>query len=185
MWEDGEEGISEDILRLTTEEIVARTRLLENDIKVMRSETSRLAHEQKAMQESIKDNLEKARGERRAGRGSRGSQGSRRSRRPASRSQVKVNKQLPFLVGNVVEILDVAPEDEQTDGANVDLDAQVGAARGASLGARKGQPDAGRAARGQRKGKCAVIKTSTRQTIFLPGAWGRGREGASVKGRAR
>jgi len=45
----------------------------------------------------------------------------------------------------VVEILEIDPDhDETTDeGANVDLDAQ-------------------------RKGKCAVIKTTTRQTIFLP-----------------
>lgn len=35
------------------------------------------------------------------------------------------------------------PNDEEEEGANVDLDAQ-------------------------RKGKCAVVKTSTRQTIFLP-----------------
>ena len=42
------------------------------------------------------------------------------------------------------QILDIDPDaDEAGEGANVDLDAQ-------------------------RKGKCAVIKTSTRQTIFLP-----------------
>lgn len=73
--------------------------------------------------------------------------------------KVKQNKVLPYLVGNVVEvrgpvlvlglhsltnaqILDVDPEGEE-DGANQDLDSM-------------------------RKGKCAVIKTSTRQTVFLP-----------------
>jgi len=72
--------------------------------------------------------------------------------------KIKQNKVLPYLVGNVVEvckychffffsssplqILDVDPEVEE-DGANQDLDAM-------------------------RKGKCAVIKTSTRQTVFLP-----------------
>ena len=59
----------------------------------------------------------------------------------------QVNKTLPFLVANVIEILDVDPEDlggGEVDGANVDLDSQ-------------------------RKGQCAVIKTSTRQTYFLPG----------------
>ena len=58
-----------------------------------------------------------------------------------------MNKTLPFLVANVIEILDVDPEDlgaGEVDGANVDLDSQ-------------------------RKGQCAVIKTSTRQTYFLPG----------------
>jgi 26S proteasome regulatory subunit T5 len=52
--------------------------------------------------------------------------------------------QLPYLVGNIVEILELKDEDElEDDGANVDLDSH-------------------------RKGKCTVIKTSTRQTIFLP-----------------
>ena len=93
--------------------------------------------------------------------------------------KIKLNKQLPYLVGNIVEvrsafflrrpavgeppppvlsfitsdlprpvsalqILDVQPEDEEEeDGGNTDVDAQ-------------------------REGKCAVLKTSTRQTIFLP-----------------
>jgi hypothetical protein len=53
-------------------------------------------------------------------------------------------RQLPYLVGNVVEILDLDVEAEAVEeGANIDLDAT-------------------------RVGKSAVIKTSTRQTIFLP-----------------
>jgi ATP-dependent 26S proteasome regulatory subunit len=53
-------------------------------------------------------------------------------------------RQLPYLVGNVVELLDLDPTAEsQEEGANIDLDAT-------------------------RVGKSAVIKTSTRQTIFLP-----------------
>ncbi len=52
--------------------------------------------------------------------------------------------QLPYLVGNVVELLDLDPTAESLEeGANIDLDAT-------------------------RVGKSAVIKTSTRQTIFLP-----------------
>lgn len=59
---------------------------------------------------------------------------------------IQVNKQLPYLVSNVIELLDL--EDQQEDeGANVDLDA--------------------------RKTKCAVIKTSTRATYFLPGLFKR------------
>ena len=55
-----------------------------------------------------------------------------------------MNNQLPYLVANIVEVLDVAPEDEdEEDGAAIDLDSQ-------------------------RKGKCVVLKTTTRQTIFLP-----------------
>ena len=53
-------------------------------------------------------------------------------------------RQLPYLVGNVVEILDLDVTAEAAEeGANIDLDAT-------------------------RVGKSAVIKTSTRQTIFLP-----------------
>ncbi|KAI8344364.1 P-loop containing nucleoside triphosphate hydrolase protein [Chlamydoabsidia padenii] len=118
LWEtqDDNEDIDKDVLRANPEEINNRTRLLENDIKIMRSEIQRLSHEQANMKERIKDNKEK----------------------------IKMNKQLPYLVGNVVELLDIDPdEEEEEDGANVDLDAR-------------------------RKGKCAVIKTSTRQTIFLP-----------------
>jgi len=59
-----------------------------------------------------------------------------------NKEKIKLNKQLPYLVANVVEILDVEEEEEE-DGAATDVDSQ-------------------------RKGKCAVVKTSTRQTIFLP-----------------
>ena len=59
-----------------------------------------------------------------------------------NKEKIKLNKQLPYLVGNVVEILDIEPE-EPEDGQAVDLDSQ-------------------------RQGKCVVLKTSTRQTIFLP-----------------
>lgn len=112
-----EEPLPDEVLNATAEEIRTRTRLLENDIKVMRSEHMRLMHEQGAMKEKIKDNADK----------------------------IKQNKVLPFLVGNVVEILDIDPDidEDSEEGANVDLDSR-------------------------RKGKCAVIKTSTRQTIFLP-----------------
>ncbi|OAX42869.1 26S proteasome subunit P45 [Rhizopogon vinicolor AM-OR11-026] len=109
-WDD----IPEEIKALTTEEILTRIRLIDNDIKVMKSDTLRLQHEQSVMKEKIRDNGEK----------------------------IKQNKVLPYLVGNVVEILDVDPEAED-DGANRDLDSM-------------------------RKGKCAVVKTSTRQTVFLP-----------------
>jgi len=55
-----------------------------------------------------------------------------------------LREQLPYLVGNIVEILELKDDDDiEDDGANVDLDSH-------------------------RKGKCTVIKTSTRQTIFLP-----------------
>jgi 26S proteasome regulatory subunit T5 len=52
-----------------------------------------------------------------------------------------VNKTLPYLVSNVIELLELEDTQEE-EGANVDLDAH--------------------------KTKCAVIKTSTRATYFLP-----------------
>lgn len=114
IWQEGEEALDEEVLRMSIDELTSRTRLLESDIKIMKSEVMRISHEQQAMKEKIKENAEK----------------------------IKVNKTLPYLVSNVIEILDVDPQVEE-DGANVDLDSQ-------------------------RKGKCAVIKTSTRQTYFLP-----------------
>ena len=61
-----------------------------------------------------------------------------------NKDKIKLNNQLPYLVGNIVEVLEMQPEeDDEDDGANVDLDSQ-------------------------RRGKCVVLKTSTRQTIFLP-----------------
>ncbi|KAI5255743.1 26S proteasome subunit P45 [Aureobasidium subglaciale] len=114
--EEEEEVLDSDILNSSTRDIVTRRRLLENDTRIMRSEFQRLTHEKQAMLEKIKDNVDK----------------------------IDNNRQLPYLVGNVVEILDLdVEEDAAEEGANVDLDAT-------------------------RVGKSAVIKTSTRQTIFLP-----------------
>lgn len=71
-----EESLPEEILKATPEELATRTRLLENDVKIMRSEQMRLMHEHSTMKEKIKDNSEK----------------------------IKQNKVLPYLVGNVVEV---------------------------------------------------------------------------------
>lgn len=114
IWGNAEEGLDPEILLMSNDELRQRIRLLDNDIRIMRSDIQRINHESNTQRERIKENNEK----------------------------VKMNKQLPYLVGNVVEILELADEDDQ-DGAATDVDAQ-------------------------RKGKSAVIKTSTRQTIFLP-----------------
>ena len=111
-----ENVIDQEILNSSTSDIINRTKLLDNDIKVMRSESQRLNHEKTVMLERIKDNQEK----------------------------INNNKQLPYLVGNVVELLNLDADKEASEqGANIDIDAA-------------------------RAGKSAVIKTSTRQTIFLP-----------------
>ncbi|XP_062228211.1 26S proteasome regulatory subunit 6A homolog [Phragmites australis] len=101
---------------MSTEDIVRASRLLDNEIRVLKDELQRTNLDLESLKEKIKENQEK----------------------------IKLNKQLPYLVGNIVEILEMNPEDEaEEDGANIDLDSQ-------------------------RKGKCVVLKTSTRQTIFLP-----------------
>ncbi|KAF8376713.1 hypothetical protein HHK36_031619 [Tetracentron sinense] len=108
---------------MSSDDIVRASRLLDNEIRILKGfililkeELQRTNLELESFKEKIKDNQDK----------------------------IKLNKQLPYLVGNIVEILEMNPEDEaEEDGANVDLDSQ-------------------------RKGKCVVLKTSTRQTIFLP-----------------
>mgnify|MGYP006969720774 FL=1 len=74
--EPEEAPLPDEILNATAEDIMARTRLIDNDLKVMRSETMRLNHERSKMREQIKDNTDK----------------------------IKNNKMLPYLVGNVVEV---------------------------------------------------------------------------------
>ncbi|KAL7811628.1 hypothetical protein V8C26DRAFT_422382 [Trichoderma gracile] len=114
--EEKDDILDDEILSLSTQDIQTRKRLLENDSRIMKSELSRLTHEKAAMGEKIKENQDK----------------------------IANNRQLPYLVGNVVELLDLDPTAESSEeGANIDLDAT-------------------------RVGKSAVIKTSTRQTIFLP-----------------
>jgi 26S proteasome regulatory subunit T5 len=107
--------IPDEILNATSLDITSRTRAIDNELKVLRNESMILQQEIKQMKEKLKENLEK----------------------------IKLNKQLPYLVGHVIEVLDVDAEDMEEEGANIDLDAQ-------------------------HKGKSVVIKTSTRQTIFLP-----------------
>lgn len=57
--EPEEDVLDEEILNLGTRDIVARKRLLENDMRIMKSEWQRLTHEKNAMNEKIRDNLEK------------------------------------------------------------------------------------------------------------------------------
>mmetsp|Transcript_25678 Transcript_25678/g.28808 ORF Transcript_25678/g.28808 Transcript_25678/m.28808 type:complete len:483 (+) Transcript_25678:67-1515(+) len=105
---------------MTNGELRQRIHLLSNDIRVMKSDVQRITHESRGQRDRIRENQEK----------------------------VKLNKQLPYLVANVVEILEPDAEDgieeeEKESGDAVDVDAQ-------------------------RKTRSAVVRTSTRQTIFLP-----------------
>lgn len=116
VFEDAEDALPKEFEHMSVESINQRARLLENEIRVLKDESTRLSLDQNGLREKIKENKEK----------------------------IKLNNQLPYLVGNIVEVLDIKPEEEEEeDGATADLDAQ-------------------------RQGKCVVLKTSTRQTIFLP-----------------
>lgn len=81
-----------DVARLSSEDIIARSRLLDNEVKVgasiplsrstdvhckiMKNDIVRISHETQSMRDRIKENKEK----------------------------IKVNKTLPYLVSNVIEV---------------------------------------------------------------------------------
>ena len=73
---DSVEEVDEEILRMTADEISRRTRLLENEIRVLKDESTRLSLDLSSTKEKVKDNKEK----------------------------IKLNKQLPYLVANIVEV---------------------------------------------------------------------------------
>lgn len=56
---DEDDVLDEEILGLSTQDILTRRRLLENDSRIMKSEFQRLSHEKAAMGEKIKENMEK------------------------------------------------------------------------------------------------------------------------------
>ena len=54
-----DEMMDAEILHSSTRDINTRRRLLDNEMRIMKSEFQRLTHEQGAMKEKIKDNLDK------------------------------------------------------------------------------------------------------------------------------
>ncbi|KEG02240.1 26S protease regulatory subunit 6A, putative [Plasmodium vinckei vinckei] len=130
----------EEIEVLSNPEIRTRISLIDTEIKILKNEHTRLKNEYKNIQEKIKDNVEK----------------------------IHLNKMLPYLVANVVESLDLQDdEDEQEPKDEYDLyDNPNNTIYGSKS---KNTPEEGfRDIDDEKRGKCMVIKTSTRQTIFLP-----------------
>ncbi|KAJ1630152.1 P-loop containing nucleoside triphosphate hydrolase protein [Pavlovales sp. CCMP2436] len=82
---EADDDMGDQLASMTDEELVQRARLLDNEIKVMRSESTRLGHDHLSMKERIKENNDK----------------------------IKLNRTLPYLVANIVEILDVDPEEDE------------------------------------------------------------------------
>mmetsp|Transcript_9566 Transcript_9566/g.26003 ORF Transcript_9566/g.26003 Transcript_9566/m.26003 type:complete len:439 (+) Transcript_9566:228-1544(+) len=119
--QEDEEGLDMDWLKTATiNEIENRVRLIDNEYRVLREENNRLKHQHRALEERVAENKEK----------------------------IKLNNQLPYLVGNIVEVLDnadVLDEEEQDDGGVSYQEAGTKSTK-----------------------KCVVLKTSTRQTVFLP-----------------
>lgn len=54
-----EDILDDSILSASTSDIITRRKLLENEIRIMRSEFQRLTHDKLTMNEKIKDNKEK------------------------------------------------------------------------------------------------------------------------------
>ena len=70
------DDIPEELRTAPVDEIKTRTRLLETEVRVLKSEHMRLLHDQNVMKERIKDNADK----------------------------IAQNKVLPYLVGNVAVV---------------------------------------------------------------------------------
>lgn len=82
---DEEQLEDDDTRHMSISELRQRIHLLNNDIRVMKSDVQRITHESRGQRDRIRENQEK----------------------------VKLNKQLPYLVANVVEILEPDAEDGQ------------------------------------------------------------------------
>ncbi|GMM51344.1 proteasome regulatory particle base subunit [Starmerella bacillaris] len=106
--------LDQDIINASTDEIWMRASMIDKDVRIMQSEYQRLSHEKATMKEQIADNKDK----------------------------IANNKQLPYLVANIVELLDMKGEDAGEGAAHEEHSARTGTS--------------------------AVVKTSTRQTVFLP-----------------
>lgn len=57
--DEEEDDILADMQKMGTNDITARTRLLDNEVRIMKSEIMRLQHEMQAQKDKIKENTEK------------------------------------------------------------------------------------------------------------------------------
>lgn len=113
--EEEELNFLNEVSRMTNDELKQRIRLLDNEIRIMKSDINRIKHESSTQIAHIKDNKEK----------------------------IKLNKQLPYLVANVIEIVEPYIDENGENDINMDVSLTTDT-------------------------KGAVVKTSTRQTVFLP-----------------
>eukprot|EP00918_Siedleckia_nematoides_P012242 GHVU01026812.1.p1 GENE.GHVU01026812.1~~GHVU01026812.1.p1 ORF type:complete len:253 (+),score=51.42 GHVU01026812.1:277-1035(+) len=115
IWGDEAPELINEVNSLTTEGIMMRTSAIEAEVRTIKADLMNLNRVMSGHASQTKDNNDK----------------------------IQLHKQLPYLVANVVESLELEDETGEESGAATDVDMQ-------------------------RTGKSMVIKTSTRQTIFLP-----------------
>eukprot|EP01038_Epipyxis_sp_PR26KG_P016345 gene16345-22270_t len=123
VWGDSTDPFLDSVSAMSNDELRQTIRALDNEIRIMKSDMGSIKHETQQQKSHIKDNKEK----------------------------IKLNKQLPYLVANVIEIVEpyIDPDEEADIGSGYGVggntsDSQVITTKG------------------------AVVKTSTRQTVFLP-----------------
>lgn len=97
IFDDAEDEMPDEFKNMSADDIARRVRLLDNEVRVLKDESTRLGLEQSGLKDRIKENKEK----------------------------IKLNNQLPYLVGNVVEVLEIKPEDDEEEDGIINLDAQV------------------------------------------------------------
>lgn len=138
------EEFPEELNYLSIDDLNTRSRLLENDLRIMKSEIIRLQHEQASMTEQLQDNMEK----------------------------IKLNKQLPYLVANIVELLEVEEEDDEAEGDSDNdhiiendhvIENKLHEEMEIDNETKKKKKN-----NNKKMMKCAVVKTTTRTTSFLP-----------------
>lgn len=171
-----DDGLPAEFVTLSADDIARRARLLDNEVRVLRDDATRLNLEQANLSEKVKKEAGEVKKERQRERKTMEADSmcllvkganrpfpldarslltldlslskNKKSQIKENKEKIKLNNQLPYLVGNIVEVLDSGEgsdgeEEAEEDGAAADADAG-------------------------RRGKCVVLKTSTRQTVFLP-----------------
>ena len=91
IFQDSQESqLPADILSMDAEGITTRNRMIDNEIRVLKEEANRLSLDLSGLKDRVKDNKEK----------------------------IKLNNQLPYLVANIVEVLEVGHLTGTPDSAN-------------------------------------------------------------------
>lgn len=85
IWGERESAMEAELASLTLEQIRQRTTMMTNNVRVLTKDLRNVENQIKQQEARVKENEEK----------------------------IKLNKQLPYLVANVVELLDLSPEEEE------------------------------------------------------------------------